>query len=237
MEKTDDESPKQIGDIILSAIEENARIETEPWALERVDRVLKRLHKARGKGEQFVVVVPWIEEYTAFTAPGRHIFFARRLFQICDRDDMAAMVIAHEMSHHDLGHTKVFPDWLRNVTYLDVDILIYALYRIVETRIYGPEQECEADRSALELCVKAGYDGRKCVELFKKLEKFALDMGDITAVYGPDHPDDDPAEDPSWGARIRQWLHERKHGYLSVRDRYEKLLAQLELISNRTVPV
>lgn len=237
METTKDKSLDQIGDVIYSAIKENAIIESAPWAIERVDRVLKRLHQVRGKGDQFSVVIPWIEKYTAFTVPGRYIFFARQLFQLCDCDDMAAMVIAHEMSHHDLGHTKVFPDWFRNVTNLDVKVLIFALYRIVETRIYGPEQECDADRNALELCVKAGYDGQKCISLFNKLEKLALDMGDIDAVFGPDESDDELSEDASWSTKIRIWLYQRKRGYLPIRDRREMLVKHLDRITSHKQPV
>ena len=221
----------QLGDLIYAAIEENTIIESEPWAVERVERVLKRLHAARGKGDEFSVVIPWIEEFTAFTAPGRYIFFARRLFQLCDSDDMAAMVIAHEMSHHDLGHMDVFPDWFGDVTNLDVQVVILALYRIVETRIHGPELERDADLNALELCIKAGYDGQTCIRVFKKLEKFALDMGDIQGVYGPDDPDGDAPDDASWSAQIRTWLYQRKRGYLSVRDRHESLLNYLDQIT------
>lgn len=231
MGSNDSNSSDRIGDIIFSAIAENAVIETESWALERVDRVLKRLHDARGKGDQFTVVIPWIAEHTAFTAPGRYIFFARSFFQLCDCDDMAAMVIAHEMSHHDLGHTKVFPDWLGNATNVDVKILVYALYRTVETRIYGPEQECDADRNALELCVRAGYDAQRCIGLFNKLEKLALDMGDIDGVFGPDESDDELAEDASWSTKIRIWLFQRTRGYLPIRDRRAMLEKHAKVIS------
>ncbi len=226
----------QVGDIIYAALEENTVIESAPWAIERVDRVLKRLHAVRGKGDQFSVVIPWTEEFTAFTAPGRYIFFARRLFQLCESDDMAAMVIAHEMSHHDLGHMDVFPDWLGKVTNLDVQVLILALYRIVETRIHGPEKESDADRNALELCVQAGYNGQDCIRIFKKLEKFSLDMGDIQGVYGPDEPDGELPEDASWSTKIRTWLYQRKRGYLSIRDRHEILLKHLDRITSGTSP-
>ncbi len=238
MKNTDDNKPPiEIGDIIFSAVKENTIIESAPWAIERVDRVLQRLHEARGKGEQFSVVIPWLEKPTAFTVPGRYIFVARPLFQLCDCDEMAAMVIAHEMSHHDLGHIKVFPDWLRNVTNLDMKVLIFALYRIVEMRIYGPEQECDADCNALELCIRAGYDGQKCINLFNKLEKLALDMGDIEAVFGSDEFYNDISEDDSWSTKIRLWLQQRKRGYLPIRQRREMLVNHLDRITRGRLPV
>lgn len=225
----------QIGDIIYSAIEENVYLESAPWALERVDRVLKKLHEARNRGDQFKVVIPWLEKSTAFTAPGQYIFFARPLFQLCDCDDMAAMVIAHEMSHHDLGHTKAFPNWFKNVSNLDVKILTFALYRLIETRIYGPEQECDADRNGLEICIKAGYDGEKCIQLFDKLEKYMLDLGEIGAVFGPDDIDGTIPEDAAWGPKFRRWFHQRKRGYLPLRERREVLVKHFERMSSRKV--
>jgi hypothetical protein len=123
------------------------------------------------------------------------------------------------------------------VTNLDAKVLIFALYRTVETRIYGPEQECDADRNALELCVKAGYDGQKCISLFNKLEKLALDMGDIDAVFGPDESDDELSEDASWSTKIRIWLYQRKRGYLPIRDRREMLVRHLDRITSRKLPL
>jgi len=228
MDSNDEDPLHRIGDMLYDAITENLVVESAPWAVERVDRVLTRLHSARGKGRQFTVVIPWINEPTAFTAPGRYIFVARSLFQIFDCDDMAAMVIAHEMSHHDLGHINVFPNWLPNITLADAKLLMFVLYRIVEMRIYGPEQECDADRNALELCLTAGYDGEACLRLFDKLEKLALDMGDVDGVFGPDEADDELSEDASWSTKMRIWLYQRKRGYLPIRDRREMLLEHLK---------
>ena len=128
----------------------------------------------------------------------------------------------------------MFPDWLGNVASVDVGFLIFALYRVVETLIYGPEQECEADRNALELCLKAGYDGQKCVELFNKLEKLALDMGDVTGTFGPDDLDEELFDEATWSTKIRIWLHQRKRGYLPIRERRERLLRHLDNLTGCT---
>ncbi len=222
---TPSDEVEEIGDVILAALKENVVIETADWAVDRVARVSERLHAARGLDNRFEIVVPWIDEFTAFTAPGRHIFVSRKMFQVCDSDDMLAMIVAHEMAHHDLGHIRVFPDWLRQATHVDIKFLILALYRVVEMRIYLTEQECEADIHGLELCLTAGYDGEDCVRLFNVLEKISLDIGDVVGAYGPDDAPD--PDDESWTAQIRRWLQQRKRGHLPVRERRELLLRHL----------
>lgn len=101
-----------IGDAIYDALKENTIIESEPWAVERVDHIVKRLGAAHAPAGEFQVIIPWMEKMTAFTASGRYVFFSRALFQLCDSEDMAAMVIAHEIARHDLGHVHAFPEWL-----------------------------------------------------------------------------------------------------------------------------
>ncbi len=224
MTEENHETAEEIGDVILAAFKENAIVESEPWAIERVERVLKRLHEARKLKNKFRVVIPWIQEPTAFTAPGRYIFVSRSLFQLCDSDDMFAMLVGHEISHHDLGHIKVFPDWFKYLTNLDMQVLTLTLYRVVEMRIYQVEQECDADRNGLELCLKAGYDGEKCVEFFNKLEKLALDMGAVESAYGAGNGE----ESNSMSAKFRQWLNEMKRGYLPIRERRNLLLEYLQ---------
>jgi hypothetical protein len=142
---------------------------------------------------------------------------------MCRNDEMVAFIVGHEIAHHDLGHICVFPDWFKNASSTDMRLLLLVLYRTVETRIYGPEQECDADRYALELCIKAGYDPSECIALFDILEAKALDIGDLDAVFGPDESDDELSDDASWVTKIRIWLYQRKRGYLPIRDRKKML--------------
>ncbi len=215
--------PTELGDAIYNALKENVVLERADWTLDRVERVLKKIQAARTSSNKFRVVIPWLQEFTAFTAPGKYIFISRRLFEVCPNDEMIAFIIGHEIAHHDLGHIRVFPDWFRMGTSLELRILLLALYRTIETRIYGPEQECDADRYALDLCTKAGYDAPKCIALFDVLERYALDIGDLDMVFGPDESDDELSTDATWGTKIRLWLFQRKRGYLPIRDRKKML--------------
>lgn len=149
---------------------------------------------------------------------------------MCADDEMLAFVVAHELAHHDLDHVQTFPESLRKITGDEVGHVLLALFRSIEARIYGPEQECDADRYAIELCVNAGYDPHRCIKVFDILEKRALDVGDLNAVFGPDPSDDELHEEASMTAKLRIWLYQRKFGYLPIRDRRQMILDHLARI-------
>lgn len=216
-----------IGKLLYEELQKEVVFEKELWAIDHTDRVLSRIQAARKFPTKFFVTIPWLDAFTAFTAPGEYIFISRRLFQICRSDEMVAFTIAHEIAHHDLGHIDIFPNWFKNGVSADMKFLLMALYRTVETRIYGPEMECDADKYALDLCVKSGYNPSECLKLFNILEAYALDVGDLDAVFGPDESDDELAEEASWATKIRIWLYQRKRGYLPIRDRKQMLIKHL----------
>jgi predicted Zn-dependent protease len=219
-----------IGDAIYEALKENTIIESEPWALERVGNIMKRLAAAHPAAGEFKVVIPWMEKTFAFTAPGRYIFFCRGLFQLCSSEDMAAMVIAHEIAHHDLGHFHAIPDWLARMVG-SAGVVALGVFMRAEHFLYGPERECDADRRALEMCIVARYDPLECIALMDKLEKIALDFHDLGAVYGLDGNDEDElSSDASFNTKFRIWLYQRRRGYLPIQDRRAVLLKHLHFL-------
>ena len=217
-----------IGEIIYNALSEQCIFETENWAVECIDKIMEKFSKSCNLEKDYKVVIPWLNEFTAFTIPGNYIFFSRKLFQECSSEAMVAFIIAHEISHHKLGHLEKFPQSFSESKKAEIQILIAALYRVVETRIHGPELECDADRLAIEMCILAGYDPFECLEIFRKLEKIALDIGDLEAVFGPDESDDELLPDASKATKIKIWLYQRKKGYLPIRDRRQMLLHHLK---------
>ena len=96
------------GDWLHDAIAENAHFEQHGFMPDRVRVAAERLQRTRPAGERFVAEVPWFNAFTAFTAPGRYIYFSRALLERCPHEDSAAFVIAHEIAHHDLGHLAHF---------------------------------------------------------------------------------------------------------------------------------
>jgi predicted Zn-dependent protease len=165
----------------------------------------------------------------AFTAPGRYIFFSRRLYERCATDDQVALVVAHEIAHHDLGHINLFAGWAHKIIGFPGATLFAFAFHALERRLYGPETECDADRHGMDLCLAAGYDGKRALELFDILERHALDLGDYDIVYGPDEESDDELdEDASWMTKAQIWAWQRKRGYLPIRDRRQMLTKHLQ---------
>ena len=164
----------QFGKWLYDQISEELHFETEAWALDRVHRVSKKLQSGRGENQRLVVVIPWFSEPTAFTAPGSHIYFGRRLFERCATDEQAAFVIAHEIAHHDLGHIDMFRRVGDKLMKLPGSRFFALAFHVLESRLYGPERECDADRRGLDLCLAAGFNGRRCLKLFDILEQIAL---------------------------------------------------------------
>ncbi len=88
------------GEWVHAQLHRHVTFEREGWAVERVQRIADRLQNGR-PSERVYVEVPWLRLRTAFTLPGRYIYFGRGLLEYCPDDETAAFVIAHELAHHD----------------------------------------------------------------------------------------------------------------------------------------
>ena len=173
--------------------------------------------------------MPWLEAFSAFTAPGRYVYFSRRLLEQCPHEDAAAFVIAHEIAHHDLRHLELFSGpFARRAATLSAGLLVIFFFRVLQKRIYSPAWELEADRCAMDLCLKADYDPGRCLYLFRILEKFSFDVGDVSGVYGLDpESDQELSPEASVMTRARIWLYQRRRGYLPLQDRQAELVRHI----------
>jgi predicted Zn-dependent protease len=210
-------------------------LEREGWALERAARVEARLQAGEPPEERLRVAVLWIPEVTAFTF-GRYVYLSRRLLERVDADEPIALVVAHELAHHALGHLRSRTRWFDALTGVPGGAL--AVSAMVETARLGfsAEWELQADAWALRRCVDAGYDAGACLRLFHVLEMDALDRGDVTAVAGPAPTDREIAGMPGVADAARRWLWERERGYpslLSRKERLRELAANLSAAGSR----
>jgi hypothetical protein len=207
---------------------------------DRTQRVAERLQSERRPDTRLIVEVPWIMVFTAFTAPGRYVYFCRRLLERCPDDETAAFVIAHEIAHHDLGHLNVFEtDFARRAAKHAGATAAILFFKHLQKRLFSPEWETEADRRAIELCVAAGYDGSKCVHLFDIMEHYCLDYGDLDGVFGIVL--DEPGQELLPGmnealAKAQIWLHQRVRGYLPIRERRAIVRRYVDFMGPRRAP-
>ena len=213
------------GEWLYKEIAANAYIEQNGFMPDRVRAAAARLQDDRPATERYVGIVPMLDSFNAFTAPGKYVYFGRRLLERCPHEDSAAFVIAHEIAHHDLGHLDLFAGgFARRLAKLTAGAIAVLFFRILQKRIYSPERELAADRRAIDLCLRAGYDPAKCLYLFHIMELIYLDYGDLGAVFGLD-PDSDQelSAEASLTTKARIWLYQRERGYLPVQDRLAEL--------------
>ena len=229
---SDFHSDEELGEWLRANLIEHYGLETEDWAKERVARVTEALNRVRKPLPALESHILWVDVMTAFTAPGRHVYISRELLERAASDDPIALVIAHEMAHHDLGHIKMYTAGLNLFRHVPGAFDAAVFLRLGDRFVLGPERESAADRRSLELCLKAGYSGKECLELFGLMEIYALNFGDLDIVYGPD----DILEAEESGVHgfihsMRKWTWEHMRGYESLRDRKAALkaaIAQME---------
>lgn len=214
------------GDWLYAQVAENAHIENVGFMPDRVRSVTERLQAGRPEHLRLTTVVPWLRSFTAFTAPGRYIYFSRKLLEHCPTEETAAFVIAHEIAHHDLGHLALFTGpFARHAARLDAGRLAVLFFRMLQRRIYRPDWELDADRRGLDLCHQAGFDLDKCVHVFHILKTHALYHGDHGAVYGLDtESDQELSAEAGLMTKARIWLYTRQRGYLPIQDRRAELV-------------
>lgn len=217
---------QEFGDWLHAQIAEACGFDTTAWVVETIARAMSRLRPVLGRWASLEVKPIWTQPVTAFTAPGRYIYISRRIVERGVADESMAFLIAHEVAHHDLGHLTQFAGWADRIPRVGPAPLVAAAFRLAERHAYGPEQELAADSRAMEYCLQAGLDGRRCLHLFDVLQAEALDQGDIDGVFGSED-ELDPETKDKWYVQAWTWARHRMRGYVPVAQRRAALLAQV----------
>jgi len=217
-----------LGEWLHDQLMERFGLETEAWAIERVGRIESRLNECRAPRPPVKVEILWMQEMTAFVGRGDYIYVSRELLQRTTTDDSAALVVAHEMGHKDLGHTDLFQGQWKAVRHIPQTALFAALSTIVSAQLYSLEREQAADDYGVDLCQAAGYDPAKCMELFDILEAYSIDMGDIDGVYGRDPVVETDSLFKNLIAQASESVSKRQYGYPSLRERRASAEARMK---------
>lgn len=125
------------------------------------------------------------DEINAFATSGGHILVTRGLLNCADSEEAIAGVLAHELGHIQLKHgikaikanrfTNAAIESTGNAAYgkdaaADMQFLQEASKAIITTMVdsgYSKTQEYEADKFAVQLMAKAGYDPAGMCEMLK----------------------------------------------------------------------
>jgi len=141
-------------------------------------------------------------DVNAFAAPGGYIFVTKGLYKLLQSESELAGVLAHEVGHvirqhHlkilqqskliDLGSQAI----AKNVGGNDkVQNLIGSGAEIV-SRSLDKDAEFEADRIAVVLSTRAGYDAFGLPAVLQQIGHFAKEDGDVALLFKTHpHPDD-----------------------------------------------
>jgi hypothetical protein len=228
------ESGVWLGEWLHHEIDQAVLLERNGFFPDQVARIATQLQADRAPERRLSVEIPWISLFTAFTAPGRYIYFSRRLLERCPTDETVAFVIAHEIAHHDLNHFGIFQKrFARRAMKLGPGAAIVLFFRALQHHVYSPDWETAADLRALELCLAAGYNGKKCLGLFDVLETWYLYYRDFDGVYGLDpESDEELSPEATLLTKIRIWMYLRRRGYLPIQDRRGLMLRHLEQLTS-----
>lgn len=222
---------QKFGEWFLEMVQAEVVIEDSGWAFDSSQRVAERLNQQRQGYRKIEPVVIPIPQVTAFIVPGAYLYISRELLQRLPDDDAIALVIAHEMGHHDLGHVKFTNySWLKSVP---GDVYLGMLLKTIENKFASLDHESQADKYGLDLCLGAGYDGPKCLELFDILEAHLLDFGDLEGVFGAEKSDQPYSEQKlgslgQWFAQAHQWRQQLLQSHPHVRGRKSQLREYLD---------
>lgn len=203
------------------------------FAHEAVERAMTSLNAARAPQPPMVGEVLWMSPPIAFTLPGRYCYISRRYIERCASDAPVAFALAHEIGHHDLGHLRRVESWAAGaVERLPFRLAVLLLYQL-QRLIYSRNMELAADEFALQLCQKAGFDPRHCLECFDILSRYMLDNRDLDGVYGTDEELElnaqlalNPIDRLSIETRL--WLARHRRSHPAIQERRHALLSKIE---------
>jgi Zn-dependent protease with chaperone function len=148
-------------------------------------------------------------------------------------------VLAHEAAHHDLGHLRHAEVWAATTAAHAPLRFAAMMLQGLARRMYSRDAELAADAHAIEICRKAGYELKRCLEAFDILTWYLLNNRDLDGVYGADEELElDPrlAANPIDWAYIetRLWLARHRRPYPAIVERRRLLTSQIATLDATT---
>jgi predicted Zn-dependent protease len=223
---------RHLGERLHSLFLQAYGLKARDFSHDTVERAMASLNAARTAQPPMIGEVLWMSPPIAFTLPGQYCYISRRFIERCGSDAPVAFALAHEIGHHDLGHLRIAESWAASaVEHAPWQLAILVLSQLPRW-IYSREMELAADAYALELCRRAGFDPRRCLQCFDIISQYLLDHHDVDGVYGSD---DELELDPQLAANpidrlyieTRLWMARHRRSHPAIQERRRVLLSQI----------
>ena len=169
-----------LGQNVARQIAEEYTISTNPYHIERINRIGQRIAEVCDRREisYYFYVIEKEDEKNAFAVPGGYLYIFEELFEMLN-DEELAYVLAHEVGHIVSRHSIKRLQAAMGYNFLilaatqapaDSDFvsgLSFALAQIMAG--YSREDELNADELAIKYCKMTGFDPLAGIESLEKL--------------------------------------------------------------------
>jgi len=134
--------------------------------------IFKRMLPLVERGELgYTIYLIEDEVVNAWTTPGGRIYITTGIYDFCANDDELAIVIGHELGHHENLHTRRIVQKVKTGTDNFGDFLGSLSVGIYQqfSQPFSQNDELEADFCGFYLAAKAGYDPEVGIEFWKRM--------------------------------------------------------------------
>ncbi len=199
------EKEKQLGEEFLLELQQYYVLATDPFLTSYLNRVGQKLVAQMGPSPYnyrfFILEDPSIN---AFAVPGGYVFISTGMIRLMDQEDELAGVLAHEVSHIYARHIarQMEKAKITNITGLvgalagiflgaaGAPLMVGSVAAGQSAMLkYSRDFEREADSFAFKWLVKANYNPRGLVSIFRKMNRQRWFEGGDIPVYLSTHPD------------------------------------------------
>jgi predicted Zn-dependent protease len=202
------EKEKQIGEEFLMELQQYIPLVEDPFITSYLNRLGQKLVTQMGpqpfKYRFFIIDDP---SMNAFAVPGGYVFITTGMIRQTEREGELAGVLAHEISHVYARHMSKTMEKARitNIATLIAGMASIFLGGALAQPLlmgsmaagqsamlkYSRDFEWEADSLGFKWMMKAGYNPRDMMSIFRKLNKQRWFEGGKIPVYLSTHPDVD----------------------------------------------
>ena len=228
---------RPLGERLHSVFLRQLGLRNRDFSHDRAARAMAALNAARAPSAPMTGEVLWASAPTAFTLPGPYVYITRRFIERCTSDAPVAFALAHEIGHHDLGHLKRAERWMESAfAHVPAALAFIALERLARW-LYSRDNELAADAYALDLCRKAVFDLKRCLQCFDILSWYLQDIHDLDGVYGSDEeieldPDRATNSIERISIELRLWRARHRRSHPGLHERRQILLSRIADIAS-----